>query len=281
MKDLGYYNGKFGPLAEMTVPMTDRACYFGDGVYEATLTRNHIPYALEEHVDRMFSSAGMLRIEMPCTKEDLTGIIREMVRKVDDDELMAYWQVSRGAATRSHPFPAGNVQASLWIMLSPLKRANLDEPVGAITAEDTRFLHCNIKTLNLIPSVMAAQKAVEAGCYEAILHRSGRVTECAHSNVHILKDGMFITAPLDNLILPGIERKHLLGICGALGIPVKETPYTVHDLLEADEVLISSSAAFCLRVAHVDGRTVGGKAAPLVKQLQDAALKRFMEYTTA
>src|SRR5699024_4867094 len=108
---------------------------------------------------------------------------------------------------RNHAFTEG--AGNLWVMLKPAEISDGIEPIKLITMEDTRFLHCNIKTLNLIPSVMASEKAKEAGCQETIFYRKGgRVTECAHSNCHILKDGKLYTAPTDNLILPGIARAH-------------------------------------------------------------------------
>ena len=145
--------------------------------------------------------------------------------------------------------------------------------------DDTRFFHCNIKTVNLIPAVVASQRAKEAGCDETVLHRNGRVTECAHSNVHIIRNGVFTTAPTDNLILPGIARMHIIKACGKLGIPVEEVPYTLEDLMNADEVMISSAGSLCLAAQEVDGKPVGGKAPELLKAIQDEVLREFMEET--
>lgn len=277
MEALGYYNGKFGPLDEMTVPMTDRACYFGDGVYDATYSRNHIIYSLDEHIDRFYNSAALVNITIPHTKDELKNILCDMVNKVDDGEQFVYWQVTRGTARRNHPFP--DVPANIWIMLKSAKVKDTYKKVKLITLEDTRFLHCNIKTLNLLPSVIAAQKTLEAGCDEAILHRNGRVTECAHSNIHIIKDNTFITAPADNLILPGIARVHLIKTAKELGYGVKEIPYTLDELMNADEVIVSSSGSFCLAAEEVDGKKVGGGAPEMLKALQDALVRDYMEKT--
>jgi len=133
--------------------------------------------------------------------------------------------------------------------------------------------------MNLIPAVMASQKAKEADCFETILHRNGRVTECAHSNISILKDGVFITAPTDNLILPGISRAHLIKSCKKLGIPVDETPFTLKEMMEADEVIVTSSGSLCLAAEIIDGQPVGGKAPELLKALQDEAVRDFEEGT--
>ncbi|MDR3595338.1 D-amino acid aminotransferase [Clostridium sp.] len=281
MENLGYYNGKFGLLEEMTVPMLDRVCYFGDGVYDATYSRNYIIFALDEHIERFYNSAGLLGIKIPYTKEQLKEILKDMVKKVDSGEQFVYWQVTRGTGMRNHAFPGDDVPANLWIMLKSLNIKDMSQKLKLITLDDTRFLHCNIKTLNLLPSVIAAQKTEEAGCQEAVFHRGDRVTECAHSNVSILKDGVLKTAPTDNLILPGIARAHLIKMCKLFNIPVDETPFTLKELMEADEVIVTSSGQFCMTTCEIDGRLVGGKAPELIKKLQDALLNEFLEETKA
>ncbi len=279
MENLGYYNGEYDVIENMKVPMNDRVCYFGDGVYDATYSRNHKIFALDEHIDRFFNSAGLLKIKIPHTKEELKEILQDMVRKVDCGEQFVYWQVTRGTGMRNHAFPDETVKANLWITLKPATIKDMAQKHKLITLEDTRFLHCNIKTLNLLPSVIAAQKTEEAGCQEAVFHRAGRVTECAHSNVSILKDGIFQTAPTDNLILPGIARAHLIKMCKKFGIPVNETPFTIREMMEADEVIVTSSGQFCMAACEIDGKPVGGKASELVQKLQDALLQEYYEET--
>jgi len=279
MKNLGYYNGEYGLVEEMKVPMNDRVCYFGDGVYDATYSRNHVIFALDEHIDRFFNSAGLLKIKIPYTKDELKEILKEMVKKVDSSEQFVYWQVTRGTGMRNHAFPSEDVPANIWIILKPLSIKDMSQKMKLITLEDTRFLHCNIKTLNLLPSVMAAQKTEEAGCQEAVFHRGDRVTECAHSNVSIIKDGILKTAPTDNLILPGIARAHLIKKCKSFDIPVNETAFTLKELVDADEVIVTSSGQFCMTAYEIDGQPVGGKAPELVKKLQDALLNEFLQET--
>ena len=280
MQNLGYYNGKFGPIEEMMIPMNDRVCFFGDGVYDATYSRNHIIYSLDEHIDRFYNSAALLRIKIPHIKAEMADILCEMVKKVDDGEQFVYWQVTRGTGMRNHAFPDDSVPANIWITLKPAKVKDTYKKVKLISLEDTRFLHCNIKTLNLLPSVIAAQKTAEAGCDEAVFHRGDRVTECAHSNVSIIKDGVFVTAPTDHLILPGIARAHLIKTAKALGYAVDETPYTMDDLRNADEVIVSSSGSFCLAASELDGKPVGGKAPEMLKALQDALVADWLEKTS-
>lgn len=280
MKTLGYYNGKYGELEEMSIPMNDRVCWFGDGVYDAGPSRNYKIFAIDEHIDRFFNSAGLLDIEMPVTKEELKELLQEMVNKMDTGDLFVYYQVTRGTGVRDHAYTKG--PGNLWIMLKPAEISDGIEPIKLITVEDTRFLHCNIKTLNLIPSCVATEKAKKAGCQEAVFYRAGgRVTECAHSNVHIIKDGKLVTAPTDNLILPGIARAHLIRMCKKLGIPVSETPYTLKELLEAEEVLVTSSSNLCLHACEIDGKPVGGKNPELLEKIRAALLGEFYEKTAA
>ena len=278
MKTLGYYNGKYGELEEMSIPMNDRVCWFGDGVYDAGPSRNYKIFAIDEHIDRFFNSAGLLDIEMPVTKEELKELLQEMVNKMDTGNLFVYYQVTRGTGVRDHAYTKG--PGNLWIMLKPAEISDGIEPIKLITVEDTRFLHCNIKTLNLIPSCVATEKAKKAGCQEAVFYRAGgRVTECAHSNVHIIKDGKLVTAPTDNLILPGIARAHLIRMCKKLGISVSETPYTLKELFEAEEVLVTSSSNLCLYACEIDGKPVGGKNPELLEKIRSALLGEFYEAT--
>ncbi|MBE5782318.1 MAG: D-amino acid aminotransferase [Clostridiales bacterium] len=278
MKELGYYNGTIGELSEMMIPMADRVCWFGDGVYEAQLCRNYHIFTLDEHVDRLFRSAALLKIEVPMTKEELKRLLNELVQKMDTGDLMLYYQVTRGSGKRNHAFPKG--PANLWVTLTPKTLNDSTEPVSLITDEDTRFLHCNIKTLNLIPSVMANQKAVEAGCYECVFYRAGgRITECSHSNVHIIKDGTLYTAPTDHLILAGIARAHLIKACKKLGIPVSETPFTLDDLQNADEIITTSSTNPCIRACKVDGKDAGMKREDLFMALHKEIIGEFLSDT--
>lgn len=281
MKNLGYYNGEYGEIETMRIPMNDRVCYFGDGVYDATYSRNYKIFALEEHIDRIYNSAALLRIQVGQTKEEMKTILQEMVNKMDTGSNFVYWQLTRGTGKRNHAFPTDGSKANLWITISPKDIVDTYKKIKLITKEDTRFLHCNIKTLNLIPSVMATQDAIEAGCDETVLHRGDRVTECAHSNVHILKNGTFITAPTDHLILPGIARAHLIKACKKLGIAVDETPFTLKEMMDADEVIVSSSGSLCLAAERIDGKPVGGKAPQLLKKLQDEVLCEFNDETRA
>ena len=280
MKNLGYYNGKFGEIEDMVIPMNDRVSYFGDGVYDATYSRNYKIFALDEHIDRFFNSAALLKINLGMSKDEMKSLLQEMVNKMDCGNQFVYWQATRGTGIRNHAFPEGESnKANIWITLTPKDIVDTYAKIKLTTMEDTRFFHCNIKTLNLIPSVMATQRAKELGCDETVFHRGDRVTECAHSNVSILKDGIFKTAPTDHLILPGIARAHLIKACKKLGIGVDEYPFTLEELYDADEIIVSSSGSLCLAAEEIDGKPCGGKAPLLLKAIQDEVLDEFMKAT--
>ena len=278
MKTLGYYNGKIDELDKITVPMLDRASYFGDGVYDVTFSRNYKVYKLREHVERIFHSAALLKIFPEITPDALCELIEDLVKKLEDDSLWVYFQFSRGTDFRNHAFPE-NAKPNLWIMIRPAKIKDTYRHLRVISREDTRALHCNIKSLNLLPSVMATQACVDAGVDECIFHRNGIVTECAHSNVSILKNGTLFTHPANERILAGTGRAHLMDACRHFEIPVVERPDTLDDLKAADEVILTSASALCMRIVEVDGNSVGQKAPHTLKVLQDYLLADFINAT--
>lgn len=279
MKDLGYYNGKYDRIENMYVPMNDRACFFGDGIFEVAYARNHKIYALSEHLDRMYDSAAMLGYNMPIRKDEFASLLYELSLKVDSPDQLIYWQVSRGTEMRSHA-PQSELTANIWvtirekIMMPPYESAKL------ITFPDTRFFHCNMKTLNLLPTVMASIAAKDAGADEAIFHRNGMVTECAHSNLCIIrKDGAVQTAPADKLILPGVTRAHMIRACAELGVPCIEENFTLEEMMNAAEVVIVTSGAQFRPVKEIDGQSVGGGAPDLVAALQEKLYGNFLKET--
>ena len=278
--NVGYYNGEMGSLEEMKVPMGDRALYFGDGIYEATCVANRVPFALDDHLDRMYNSLRLMEIPFTMGREEIKAELQKVIDAAEEAPcLFLYWQISRGVCMRNHPFPGAEVKPALMIYVKPVTMKDMNKRYKLISMEDIRYKLCNIKTLNLIPSVLANQRAVERGCDEAVLHRGSRVTECAHSNISMLKDGVLHTAPTDELILPGITRKHLLQLCAANGIPVVEAPYSMVELMNADEIIVSSSSALLMGVESIDGIPVGGKDARRLRLLQDAYREKFARET--
>ena len=274
MQTVGYYNGTLAPLDELMIPATDRALYFGDGCYDATTFKNNVAFALEDHLDRFYNSCRLLEIKFPLTRSELKDKLYQVIDANESDTGMLYWQTSRGSGLRNHLFPEDS-QPNLLIFTAPFGLVPFDAEFKLISREDTRFLHCNIKTLNLLPNVIASQRAKEAGCQEVVFHRGERVTECGHSNILILKDGVLCTPPRDNLILPGITLKHLLELAKENNIPTSEAPFTMDDLRAADEVIVSSSACLGIRAVELDGQPVGGKDLATLQVLQQAYAKKY------
>ncbi len=280
MENLGYYNGKFDLIENMSIPMNDRACFFGDGLFEVAYVRNHKIYALEEHMERLYEGAHILRYNMPLTKEAFCDLLKELSAKVDSPDQLLYWQVSRGTELRSHA-PQGELQANIWVTIRHRVMLPPYTPMKLITYPDTRFFHCNMKTLNLLPTVMASIAARDAGADEAIFHRDGKVTECAHSNLCIIRDdGAVQTAPADNMILPGVTRAHMIRSCKQLGIKCVEEHFTVDEMMRAAEVVVVTSGSQFRPVCEIDGKEVGGRAPETVKLLQDMLYGDFLEKTS-
>lgn len=279
MKNLGYYNGRYDLIENMTVPMNDRACYFGDGIYEAAYTKNYVIYALDEHLDRFYDSAKTLGIVIPHTKEELSDILRSLVKKLDENELLVYWQVSRGTEMRKHA-PSADLVGNIWVTIKPMKLRDIYTPMKLITVEDTRYFHCNMKTLNLLPSVLASGAAEAAGADEAVFHRGDIVTECAHSNIAIIReDGVLQTAPADNMILAGVARAHLLRACEELCVPYEEKHFTLEEMMRAREIIVTASGTLCRPAMEIDGVSVGGGAPETLKKLQDKVMGDFIRVT--
>ena len=279
MKDLGYYNGKYDRIENMTVPMNDRACFFGDGIFEVAYARNHRIYALEEHMNRLYGSAKILGYNIPITKGEFCALVSELSLKVDAPDQLVYWQVSRGTEMRSHA-PAGELTANIWVTIREKKMQSPYEPARLITVPDTRFFHCNMKTLNLLPTVLASIAAKDAGVDEAVFHRDEKVTECAHSSLCIIRsDGAIQTAPADDLILPGVTRAHMISASRELGVPCIEENFTIEEMMNADEVVIITSGMQFRPVKEIDGQSVGGKAPELVKKFQEKLYGDFLAKT--
>lgn len=279
MEDLAYYNGKITRLSEMMVPFNDRSHFFGDGVYDASVARNGIIFKLEDHLDRFFNSMALIDIQPDFTKDELRELLQALCQKLDTGDLFVYFQVSRGTAIRNHSY-AQTIKPNLSVYMLPWTGDfSSQKRLKLMTTPDHRFEFCHIKTLNLLPNVLASQAATSQGLDEVVYHRDQRVTECAHSNISILINGVFQTAPLDHWILPGIARKYLLLMSQALGFDVLEHPFTVEEMLAADEVIVSSSGSLCAPVSEIDGRAVGGRDPERLQQLQDKIYQDFFKET--
>lgn len=278
MKALAYYDGVIAAPEELMVPFNDRVHFFGDGCYDATVSANGKVYLLQDHLDRFYTSAKTLDIKIPMEKEALGNLLTELLGKVDSKVNFVYWQVTRGVEERNHIYDP-ELPGKLWVLIRPQNLNDPDKPISLNDEEDTRFFHCNIKTLNLLPNVRASQRAKLAGCQETVFHRGDIVTECAHSNVSVLKDGVFYSHPNDELILRGISKTHMIQACYRLGIPVVEKPFTMDFLKNADEIIVTSASNFCLHANRLNGQKVGGKDPKTLRAIQDAVLQEFYDYT--
>ena len=221
MRALAYYDGKIGTPEEMMIPFNDRVHFFGDGCYDATVGANGKVYLLQDHLDRFYTSAKALDIKIPMEKQALGELLTQLLAKVDSKVNFVYWQVTRGVEERNHVYDE-SLTGKLWVLIRPQNLNDPAKPIKLNDEEDTRFFHCNIKTLNLLPSVRTAQRAKLAGFTETVFHRGDIVTECSHSNVSVLKDGVFYSHPNDEYILRGIAKTHMIQACYRLGIPVLE-----------------------------------------------------------
>ncbi|WP_413523404.1 aminotransferase class IV [Lactococcus raffinolactis] len=261
------------------MPFNDRSHFFGDGIYDASVARNGIIFKLEDHLDRFFNSMALIDIQPDFTKDELRELLQALCQKLDTGDLFVYFQVSRGTAIRNHSY-AQTLKPNLSVYMLPWTGDfSSQKRLKLMTTPDHRFEFCHIKTLNLLPNVLASQAATSQGLDEVVYHRDQRVTECAHSNISILINGVFQTAPLDHWILPGIARKYLLLMSQALGFDVLEHPFTVEEMLAADEVIVSSSGSLCAPVSEIDGRAVGGRDPERLQQLQDRIYQDFFKET--
>ena len=268
MQNVGYYNGQIGKLSEINIPLLDRGYYFGDGVYDAAYSLDYNIIFLDEHIDRFYKSAELINIIIPMCKKEFKELIINLSKLVEDGDQFVYFQVTRGTAIREHIY-LPQIRPNLTIMIKPKKMMNKSTKIKTILVEDKRHYMCNVKTLNLLQNVLAAQKAYEEDAYEAIFHRGNIVTECSHSNIHIIKNERLITAPLDNLILPGVTRNHLLKVARLLGYDVEERKYSTNELFEADEVFVTAAGMMCNSVNYINKIPVGGKNNHMFRVIQD------------
>ena len=241
------------------VNIEDRGYQFGDGVYEVIGVYEGKPFMLDEHMERLKRSAREIQLSLPYSTDQLKSKLVELVEVNKLDEGIIYMQVSRGTASREHFFPDADVSPVTIAYTREEERMTATEEQGAtaVLTEDIRWLRCDIKTLNLLPNVLAKQKAVENNAIEAILHRGETVTEASASNVFIVKDGELFTHPANNYILSGITRKKIIQLCETLGIKVNEETFTVDDMLAADEVFITATKLDVVPILKIDNHPIG------------------------
>ncbi|WP_138419262.1 D-amino-acid transaminase [Aquibacillus sediminis] len=257
---------------QLHFPFEERGLQFGDGIYEVIRIYNGHYYLLTEHIDRLYRSAKAIRLHLPFRKQDLCKQLLELleVNHVRTDAKL-YLQATRGSAPRDHAFPNAAINFYAYIEDLPRPTENLLQGVETITTPDVRWQHCHIKSLNLLPNVLAKQEAIDHGCFEAIFHNNGKVTECSSSNIYIVKKGIIFTHPETNQILHGCVRSKVKQFATSLSIPFVEKRFLLEDLSRADEVFLSSSTSEIMPVIKIDGYKVAtGQPGALTKKLQHA-----------
>lgn len=268
--EYGFFDGEFVALDEPKVQLEDRGYQFGDGIYEVTRIYNGKLFALERHLERCRHSLRELRIPITYMDEELTAIHYDLIKKSGIKDGCIYFQITRGAAPRTHAFPDQIVPLlSMTIRPSKPDADQQENGIHCTLAEDIRWLRCDIKSLNLLGNVLAKQQAHETGCQEAIQFRkdTNLITEGSSSNFFIVRDGIIWTHPLSHLILKGVTRSILLEECAPkLGLTVVEKAFTPEFAQGADEAFITSTSLEVTPVVNLDGKTIGSGAPGEVTQ---------------
>lgn len=279
MMSLYFMNDKFTKQDEVKVSIDDRGYYFGDGVYEVIKVYNGELFTADEHINRLFVSAEKIQLTIPYDKAEVINIAKELIEKNQLVNGHVYMQVTRGAAPRQHHFPTPAIPGILtaYTMLGERPVEAMEKGVTVKSVEDVRWLRCDIKSLNLLGSVLAKQEAKAAGHEEAILHRDGIVTEGSSTNMFGIKDGVVRTHPVTNLILEGITRQVVLQVCDELNIPVEETPFTIDEAFQMDEMFFTSTTAEVMPIVQIDDKVInGGVRGEWTKRIQQAFAKKIV-----
>jgi D-alanine transaminase len=270
MPHIAYVNGRYLPADRAAVSIEDRGYQFADGVYEVCEVRGGNLIDERRHMARLDRSLNELRIPRPMAAAALSLVLHEVVRRNRVRDGIVYLQVTRGAARRDFPFPPESTPPTLVVIARSTDPARLERlaaaGVAVVTMPDIRWGRVDIKSVALLPNVLAKQAAVEQGAREAwLVDKAGRVTEGASSNAWIVsRDGVLITRPLGNDILPGITRSVVIDVVKAQGLTFEERPFTVEEAYAAREAFITSASQLVLPVTRIDGRPVGNGAPGLV-----------------
>ncbi len=273
MSRIAYVNGRYRPQAEAAVNIEDRGYQFGDGVYEVLHVYMGHFVDSDRHLDRLERSLRALEIAMPLRRAALRLVLGEVARRNRVREGLLYMQVTRGVARRDHPFPIPAPRPALVVTARRLPPFPADIEAwatAAITRPDERWARCDIKSINLLPNVLAKQAARRAGAAEAILvDEAGMVTEGASSSVWIVdREGRLRTRKLGHEILPGCTRAALIALIGEAGIAWQEGQFATAELTGAREIFLTSASSFVKPVVRLDGGAVGeGGVGPVTRRL--------------
>ena len=277
MSEIVYLNGAFMPLDEARIPVLDRGFIFGDGVYEVVPAYTRRPFRLAEHLRRLQHSLDGIRLANPFGDSEWTSLMRQIIAKNEGDDQSIYLQVTRGVARRDHAFPR-DVKQTVFMMSSPLTtppQAQIDSGVAAITASDFRWLKCDVKSVSLLGNCLLRQMAVDAGAVETILFRDGKLTEASASNVFVVKNGVLLAPPKNNLVLPGITYDVVLEIAHAREFEVEVREISEAETRNADEIWVTSSTKEVLAITTLDGKPVGGGAPGMLFRRMHALYQDF------
>jgi len=257
--DIACVNGKFLPLDQAVVPVEDRGYQFADAIYEVVRTYHGKPFGLDEHLARLHRSLDAIQLRIPYTTDSLKAIIREAIQRADFPETLVYLQISRGVAKRHRGF-SGHIEPTFILTARELPDTSRlrEHGVTVITVPDNRWGRCDIKSVGLLPNVLAYHAAHEAGADDAIfVEADGMVNEATASNVFVIHNGELLTPPEGPRILSGITRGKILQAARAAGIPAAERRVTKTELLGADETFLSSTTAEVVPIRAVDGQKIG------------------------
>ncbi len=272
-----YYNGVFGDFDDIKIPLSDRSVFFGDGIYDAAIGRDGEIYQKELHLARFFENAKRVGIPVSYSEEELSDLLSETIKRSGAREFFLYFQASGYLPERLHA-PRSKDKSNLLITVKPFSLHDSRKELKLVSFPDIRQSFCNIKTLNLLGSVMASERAVSEGCDEAVFVRGETVTECAHSNIFIVSNNKLITHPANERILPGITRKTVLLAAKRLGIDTEERPFSLSELFSADDVLITSTSKLALRAKSLDGAPISQKESDAGSVIIDDMFKCYREF---
>ncbi len=271
MSRIAYVNGQYLPHREAVVHFEDRGYQFADGVYEVFAVRRGRLVDLEPHYDRLEFSLGELAIEAPVSRPALSMIIEEVIRRNRVCEGIVYLQITRGVAPRDHGFPkVARPALVVSARYAPSKEALRRTGVAVITVPDQRWKRRDIKTVSLLPNILAKQKAVEAGVYEALqVDEDGTITEGTATNAWIVTDkGELVTRKTDRSILSGITRLAAIALARSAQLKLVERPFTVAQAKAAREAFLTSTTSNVMPIISIDGVEInGGKPGPITKRL--------------
>jgi D-alanine transaminase len=254
-----YLNGTILPAAEARVSVFDRGFVLADGVYEVMPVYGGRPFRLGQHLRRLAASLAAVRIANPHADPEWEAIVAHLIHDAGGGDLYVYLQITRGAAPRDHLIPADAIPTVFAyaqpIVPDPERIAN---GIAATLVEDMRWRRCDVKAIGLLANVLARDEATRAGSAEALFVRDGFVPEGASSNVFIVIAGQIRTPPNGPTLLPGVTRDVVLALARSLGLAAREMPITETELMNADEVWITSSVREIVAVVRVNGRPIGG-----------------------